>query len=645
MVSTMALPTQLWCNKSVVLALKTARKLSGRASSSGTELSQSGELMDEEMLVLLKPVRWLRLAHVVTLIMVVLLLAFGTAASLAFSNSVFEGANNITYHLQGTVVPVYPGPVPVAMALACLVCLVIIRVIFHFTVWGGSLRSTIAKSPDAAFPRAEGNSQEAPSDTDHSARLCTALARAGRLFLKGLRKLVTTQRMGRTHLRRNLLLLVFGLTMIPSSVNAAAGLPMVIILWLMYNALLLCTAVARDEPAGFDDIAGHEGFGLVMLARDLAEALEADLYGSVPLVSSLAGKDPRPHFQHSPANGKQGRPSSTAAAAPPWIPTVPKCCKDFPAGCPRCQLLIRRFPATVFRMHETLALSYRWQQHKHVLVCPEGLDPRSPDFDPEYFRSGTVSVNMSRWQRQELLETLRSNGHTYVWVDALCIPAALQPAPGTPLAKMSSMLLTRMMALYSAALTTLVLRSIEEEGFRYHQRAWTMQEFCCSREIIVRSEGTDPPGNGHSHGVRGSSRVPSAAYLQGPAPTPCANTVAEEEQFRLRRAEVSRRIRFALPFWVRRMDGSTFRADIELLSYGIREYSVARRQVSCWEPADLVRALVPMFMNTSVQDEEELRLLVQWTCNSHPEGTTDEEAEAMLEASRLLEAPDGASSA
>jgi hypothetical protein len=58
-------------------------------------------------------------------------------------------------------------------------------------------------------------------------------------------------------------------------------------------------------------------------------------------------------------------------------------------------------------------------------------------------------------------------------------------APGSWLLDLSNTLLTRMMTVYAAGANTVVLRSSEPDGGRYHQRAWTMQELFGSR--IVRA--------------------------------------------------------------------------------------------------------------------------------------------------------------
>jgi len=647
MIANLYLPRQLWRNQSVAQAVKVSKRIASNKLP-GTEAAGSEQsLLDPQMLRLMQPIRWLRFSYVVTAIMLGLLIICSTFSVKVYADRIWEGSNKITYQDQGTVVPVRVGQLPLVFSVACFVGEVLILGIFNMYVWGGGLDT--AEAPEApphggvAMPAGAGSSREAGGGQSPGSVWQRLVLGVGKL----LRKMVSTKRIGRTHLRRNLLLAVFGLTMVPSAGQAAVGLPMACIVWTIYLILLVCAAIARDEPAGFEDMQGAEGFGLVMLSRDLAEALEASLQDDYnPLVSYADGHTSLCKTETRAVAGP-GLRRLDALEQPPR-----RCCKDFPAGCATCRLLIRRFPATLFRMQETLALSYRWQQGRTVLVCPAGSDPRSPGFNPDYFRNGTVSVNMSRWQRQELLAALRANGHAYVWVDALCIPAALEPPPGTWLAAMSRVLLTRMMALYSAAATTLVLRSLEEDGLRYHQRAWTMQEFCCAQEVIVRSEPPPADGGEVALTIRSRGSLPHPSFADSPPPSWAENPVQqgsvygsgvivsfskeEDVKFRLRRLEVSRRILFALPFWVRQMDAATFRADVELLRYGLREYAAARKAVTCWLPSDLVRALVPMFMNTSVQDEDELRRLVLLAAEGLPEGTTVEEEGAITEAVALL---------
>ncbi len=62
----------------------------------------------------------------------------------------------------------------------------------------------------------------------------------------------------------------------------------------------------------------------------------------------------------------------------------------------------------------------------------------------------------------------------YVWLDNLSIPTPMlgpNIAPGSWLLNLSNTLLTRMMTVYAAGANTVVLRSSEPDGGRYHKRA------------------------------------------------------------------------------------------------------------------------------------------------------------------------------
>jgi hypothetical protein len=71
---------------------------------------------------------------------------------------------------------------------------------------------------------------------------------------------------------------------------------------------------------------------------------------------------------------------------------------------------------------------------------------------------------MSRWQMERVVDALENTSCFYVWIDRLSVPQYE--------CELQNTLLSRMMATYASARETLVLRSIEENGSRYHQRAW-----------------------------------------------------------------------------------------------------------------------------------------------------------------------------
>jgi hypothetical protein len=104
------------------------------------------------------------------------------------------------------------------------------------------------------------------------------------------------------------------------------------------------------------------------------------------------------------------------------------------------------------------AVSYRWQDEE-VWVCP-----------------GLV-LNMSRWQTEQVVSALGETSCFYVWIDRLSVPQQKSELQNT--------LLSRMMATYASSRETLVLRSLEEDGSRYHQRAW------CANPLSLMLTWTD----------------------------------------------------------------------------------------------------------------------------------------------------------
>eukprot|EP00873_Tetraselmis_striata_P013115 jgi/Tetstr1/433379/TSEL_022664.t1 len=128
------------------------------------------------------------------------------------------------------------------------------------------------------------------------------------------------------------------------------------------------------------------------------------------------------------------------------------------------------YKATHYRMDVTLAVSYRWQCTERF-ICP-----------------GAV-LNMGRWQIEQLLDALKTSTCFYVWIDRLSVPQVESELQNT--------LLSRMMGTYASARETLVLRSLEEEGSRYHQRAWTLAEYVCSNMPLCRPMWLHPEGEPH----------------------------------------------------------------------------------------------------------------------------------------------------
>jgi hypothetical protein len=373
------------------------------------------------------------------------------------------------------------------------------------------------------------------------------------------------------------------------------GWALVTTVWFLSCALFAAAIAVQDSPSGFEALRGSPGFGMVLLASDLAHALAVNLAAE--------------ELESAQDNDIEIR----------MVVEKSVCCSQggHTVGCRSCQQILRRFPATLARMEEALVVSYRWQAANQALVHPTGFTGQASCAG---MKDGIVGINMSRWQRQRLLAAIESNPYPYVWLDALSIPAAVlgSNTEHDPwLLDLSNTLFTRMMAVYSAGGTTIVLRSSEAEGGRYHQRAWTLQEFCGSRAIAVCSE-------------ENAEQVPY--------------TPEEDSEFSEMRRSIKSAMRSAMPFWGQRLlrdaAGGGNEADRErkeALIRGIEAFAKAQEGVKCQEPVDKVRALLPLFLNSPVQDAMELRDLVEICSRLSVEGCLTEEAKtAIAESQRLI---------
>lgn len=66
---------------------------------------------------------------------------------------------------------------------------------------------------------------------------------------------------------------------------------------------------------------------------------------------------------------------------------------------------------------------------------------------------------------EQIVNALENTSCFYVWIDRISIPQYGE-------SELQTTLLSRMMATYASVRETLVLRSLEEHGSHYHQRAW-----------------------------------------------------------------------------------------------------------------------------------------------------------------------------
>mmetsp|Transcript_33651 Transcript_33651/g.84370 ORF Transcript_33651/g.84370 Transcript_33651/m.84370 type:complete len:709 (+) Transcript_33651:273-2399(+) len=218
------------------------------------------------------------------------------------------------------------------------------------------------------------------------------------------------------------------------------------------------------------------------------------------------------------------------------------------------------YKASALRMKETLAVSYRWQEEQVELA--EG-----------------AWVNMTSWQMRTLAETIRSSTALYVWLDHLSVPQQTHP-------ELMNTLLSRMMAVYTAAGVTLSLRSCEREGSRYHQRGWTAQEYCTAPRMIVITQ-EDPA----------DAEASLSAYFH-----------AEEGTLQSVRRWWQTQARRCRPFWL--YGGVAHISDAQLRAT-MRKYEKLESQVHTEDPADVLRALYPLMFHVPVENQDELVELIK----------------------------------
>lgn len=172
----------------------------------------------------------------------------------------------------------------------------------------------------------------------------------------------------------------------------------------MLMCMLAMALFIHDRPMRMHELvaAGQPAFGLVVDARQLRQALDALLRGEA-------------------GDGLSGR------------------------------VALSTYKASISRMAEALAVSYRWQQDE-VLIAPG------------------MSLNMSAWQLTNLRDALAASTCPYVWLDRLSVPQSAERAASPHFDLIQRQLLSRMSSVYTVAAVTLALRSLEREGSRYHQR-------------------------------------------------------------------------------------------------------------------------------------------------------------------------------
>eukprot|EP00191_Tetraselmis_sp_GSL018_P011716 CAMPEP_0177598164 /NCGR_PEP_ID=MMETSP0419_2-20121207/12167_1 /TAXON_ID=582737 /ORGANISM="Tetraselmis sp., Strain GSL018" /LENGTH=644 /DNA_ID=CAMNT_0019090519 /DNA_START=568 /DNA_END=2502 /DNA_ORIENTATION=+ len=283
-------------------------------------------------------------------------------------------------------------------------------------------------------------------------------------------------------------------------------------IWVMRAALLLLLVFSRDEAADFSDLGRlGTGFGLVVDARQLRAALRRHL---------------------------EGRPPARR---------------------------VRRYKATLLRMQDAMAVSYRWQPEAEPVA--EGLE-----------------LNMTPWQMASLEDAIRRSRCLYVWIDRVSVPGSG--------GRLKRVLLSRMLSVYSTAFLTLVLLSRELEKDRYHQRAWTLQEYCASRQLMVRRE--------------------EAAGVDAELSLRLAATDAEAETVsRIRREHMSRQAA-CTPVWLARSAKALMTGvDSGEAKQTWETYRELSSELHCLLEGDKVRALCPLLWNRPAESEDELVSLLQ----------------------------------
>lgn len=267
---------------------------------------------------------------------------------------------------------------------------------------------------------------------------------------------------------------------------------------------------------------------------------------------------------------------------------------------------IETYKASVFRMRETLAVSYRWQPVSVRLAesSPRlNMSRRGPSFPG--FEAAThhslastctacldcwlVSATrckmlclLCRWQMETLAKVLSQSTALYVWIDCMSVP---QQGCG-----LQKTLLTRMMAVYaSAGAGTVALRSAEVHGERYHQRAWTTQEFCASKQLSVYSEAaTDEDycaeGCGSPSDVDDVNLIPRMSA-----------TTAEAGMVMLQREKHLSEHLVCKPVWLFR-DGHQLitNEDVYSVKWRVTQFHRLSQRTHCMVAADKYRALFPL---------------------------------------------------
>ena len=612
-VACLSLPEHLWLNTAV------------RHAASSLEAYKVARKEGKQTAGMLWSVFWLRQAYWVALASAGLFMASTAMAvydlSYHFSQRTMTGFDYFDWKAfkdTGEPIDVDHGQLPATLLSVSLSAQVILAATWNILAWlppGNSAAMGDSSAPEKHGPQ----------------------CKPGGLSLLPSMLMPALERLHEAAIHRVLLLGILMLQMIPVlGSGLIGGWALVGIVWGLTYSLLAATILIREQAGDFQSLVGSPQFGLVILASALADVLEDDM--------DLEDR------QTPEERIRVELPSS--------------CCDDNDethlGGCTACQRLLPRYPATLFRMRQTLALSYRWQPENRAILPLEkdpngGLTARKGGRAPQPgLKKGIAGINMSRWQREQLLVELRRGRHKYVWIDALSIPAAVlgeDAVPGTWLVKLAGTLLTRMMGVYAAAAETLVLMSLESPGETYHERAWTFQEYCGARRVVSRLEHghhgmesaqweTTPPAYEHDEGSQAPTMETVNSSSENQLNRTCSLT--HRDIFSKTRSDVQDGMRSALPVWLDRLLLHDDSHSVGRFAQGIQMYVSVKSMVGCQFPADRVRALVPLLLNSPVQDEDELIELVEkaLACAKSVLKTPDA-IDAMEEARHLLKKSPG----
>ena len=271
----------------------------------------------------------------------------------------------------------------------------------------------------------------------------------------------------------------------------------------------------------------------------------------------------------------------------------------------QCTGRVPLYKATELRMQETLAVSYRWHDE-------HAIDLEGPG-------TGTqLKLNMTAWQAGAVVRAIESTGSRYVWIDTLAIPATSGDW------NLQKTLLSRMMAVYSAASVTLALRSTESEGHRYHQRVWTLQEFCAAKRVIVQTQS-----DGQVE-VAVEPTIEEAAQQERVRRITSATDAGEDLLMEQLREQCLLRQARCVPAWLVEggMVGVVQRIPPAEAQRIWATYQHLASHLHCRYTADKVRALYPLLWNSPAESESELLALVDALETVH--GISQVEARRLL---------------